>query len=112
MNKQLISCDIVCVINTVDIDIYFHKEIILIVLGAVRIVCSKTTLTGDTRFHISTLLGIEPGSLMMGSERVDHWTSGTVCKYSEIAGYPQGSPQQLTISVVKLEEGPVVSVKP
>ncbi len=40
--------------------------------------CSKTTLTGESRFHISTPLGIEPGSLMTGSQRVDHWTSGTV----------------------------------
>jgi hypothetical protein len=28
---------------------------------------------------------------MMGSKRVDHWTSGTVYEYSEIAGSPQGS---------------------
>jgi hypothetical protein len=26
---------------------------------------------------------------MMGSKRVDHWTSGTVCECSEIAGSPQ-----------------------
>ncbi len=42
------------------------------------------------RFHISTPLGIEPGSLMLGSKRVDHWTSGTVYECSEIAGSPQG----------------------
>jgi hypothetical protein len=41
--------------------------------------CSKTTLTGESWFHISTSLGIEPGSLMTGSKRVDHWTRGTVC---------------------------------
>jgi hypothetical protein len=29
---------------------------------------------------------------MTGSKRVDHWTSGTVCESSEIAGSPQGSP--------------------
>jgi hypothetical protein len=40
--------------------------------------CSETTLTGESLFHISTPLGIEPGSLIMGSKRVDHWTSGTV----------------------------------
>jgi hypothetical protein len=40
--------------------------------------CSETTLTGEPRFHISTPLGIELGSLMSGSKRVDHWTSGTV----------------------------------
>jgi hypothetical protein len=29
---------------------------------------------------------------MMGSKRVDHWTSGTVYECSEIAGSPQGFP--------------------
>jgi hypothetical protein len=43
----------------------------------------------ESRFHISTPLGIEPGSLMTGSKWVDHWTSGTVCEYTEIAGSPQ-----------------------
>jgi hypothetical protein len=28
---------------------------------------------------------------MTGSKRVDHWTSGTVCEFSKIAGSPQGS---------------------
>jgi hypothetical protein len=74
--------------------------------------CSETTLTGDSRFFISTPLGIEPGSLMTGSKWVDHWTSGTVYKCSENAGSPQGSPHQLTMSVVKLEGGPAASVKP
>jgi hypothetical protein len=32
--------------------------------------CSETTLTGESRFHISTR-GFEPGSLMTGSKRVD-----------------------------------------
>jgi hypothetical protein len=45
--------------------------------------CSETTLTGESRFHLSTPLGIEPRSLMTGSE-----TGGPlelfVC--SEIAG--------------------------
>jgi hypothetical protein len=49
---------------------------------------------------------------MTGSKRVDHWTSGTVHEYSEIAGSPQGSPQQPTMSVVKPEGGPAASVKP
>jgi hypothetical protein len=40
-------------------------------------------------FHISTPLGFEPGSLMTGSKRVDHWTSGTVYECREIAGSPQ-----------------------
>ncbi len=50
---------------------------------------SKTTLNKGFRFHISTPLGIEPGSLMMGNKRVDHWISGTVCECSEIADSPQ-----------------------
>ncbi len=59
--------------------------------------CSETTLTGESRFHISTPLGIEPGSLMTGNKWVDHWTSRTVYECSEIAGSPQGSPQQPTM---------------
>jgi hypothetical protein len=51
--------------------------------------CSETLLTGESRFHISTPMGIEPGSLMTGSEQVDHWTCGTVYECSEIAGCPQ-----------------------
>jgi hypothetical protein len=51
-----------------------------------KIYCSETLLTGKSRFHISTLLGIEPGSLMTGSKQVDHWNSGTVYGCSEIAG--------------------------
>ncbi len=51
--------------------------------------CSETTLTGEYRFHIRTPLGIEPGSLIMGSKRVDHWTSRTVYECSKIAGSPQ-----------------------
>ncbi len=51
--------------------------------------CSVTSLTGESRFHISTPLGIEPGSLMTGSKRVVHWTSETLCESSEIACSPQ-----------------------
>jgi hypothetical protein len=47
-------------------------------------------LTGESWFHISTPLGIEPGSLMTGSKGLTHWTSETV--RSEITGSPQGSP--------------------
>jgi hypothetical protein len=66
--------------------------------------CSETTLTGESQFHITTPLGIEPRSLMTGSKQVNHWTSGTVCGCSETAGSPQGSPpQQLTMSVMKPE---------
>ncbi len=46
-------------------------------------------LTGKSQFHISTPLGIEPGSIMTGSKQVDHWTSRTVYECSEIAGSPQ-----------------------
>ncbi len=52
--------------------------------------CSETTLTGVSRFHTSTSLGIEPWSLN-GNKRVDHWTSGTVYECSEIAGSPHYS---------------------
>jgi hypothetical protein len=38
---------------------------------------------------MSTPVGIEPGSLIMGSKQVDHWTVGTVYECSEIAGSPQ-----------------------
>jgi hypothetical protein len=54
-----------------------------------RVVCCETTLMGESRFHISTVLGIESGSFMTGSKRVDQWTSGTVYECSEIAGSPQ-----------------------
>ncbi len=46
-------------------------------------------LTGESqkkKSHISTPLGIEPGSLMIGSKQVVHWTSETWCECSEIAG--------------------------
>jgi hypothetical protein len=49
-------------------------------------------LIGESQFHISTPLGIEPGSLMMGSKWVVHWTSKTWYECSEIAGSLQGSP--------------------
>jgi hypothetical protein len=39
--------------------------------------CSETTLTGESRFHISTPLGLEPMSLMTGSKQVVHLTSET-----------------------------------
>jgi hypothetical protein len=55
--------------------------------------CSETTLTGESRFHISTPLRIEPGSLIMGCKQVDHWTSETVYECGEIAGSPQVYPQ-------------------
>jgi hypothetical protein len=60
-------------------------------------------LTGESRFHISTPLGIEPRSLMTGSKQVVHWTSETWCECIEIAGSPQGSP--LTADYVGCEAG-------
>jgi hypothetical protein len=45
--------------------------------------CSETTLIGESRFHISTPLGIKPGSFMTGSKGLTHWTSET-CVNSEI----------------------------
>jgi hypothetical protein len=60
---------------------------------------SKTTLTGESRFLTSTPVGIEPGSLMTGSKRVGHLTSGTVrwtqsnCRIStKLCYFLQGSP--------------------
>ncbi len=73
--------------------------------------CSKTTLTGESWFHISTPLDIEPGSLMTGRKQVNHLTSGTVYEYSVIAGSPQGSPP--AADYVGCEAGgPAASVKP
>jgi NADH:ubiquinone oxidoreductase subunit 3 (subunit A) len=43
-------------------------------------------LTGESQFHISTPLGIEPGSLMMGSKQEVHRISETWYECSEIAG--------------------------
>jgi hypothetical protein len=53
---------------------------------------SEKTLTGHSRFHISTPRGFEPGSIVMGSNRVVHWTSKRWWEWSEIAGSPQGYP--------------------
>ncbi len=48
--------------------------------------CSETTLIGKSQFHISTILGIEPGYLMTGSKGLTHLTSETVTESCEIAG--------------------------
>ncbi len=53
--------------------------------------CSETSLTGESRFHISTLWGFEPVSLVTGSKQVVHWTSETWREWSEIAGFPHYS---------------------
>jgi hypothetical protein len=73
--------------------------------------CSVTTLKGVSWFHICTPLGIEPGSLITGSKGLTHWDSDTVYECSEIAGSPQGSSQQRTMSVGKPEGGPAASLK-
>ncbi len=73
--------------------------------------CSEKMLTGESRFHISTPLGIEPGSLKTGSKRVDHWTCGTVYECKRLQGLNWAPPQQQTMLVVKPEEGPAASVK-
>jgi hypothetical protein len=39
--------------------------------------CSETTLTGESRFHISPPRGFEAESLVAGSKQVVHWTSET-----------------------------------
>ncbi len=51
--------------------------------------CSETTLTGESRFHTSIPLWLELGPLVTGSIGLTHWTSETVCEYSEIAGFAQ-----------------------
>jgi hypothetical protein len=74
--------------------------------------CSKTTLTGESRFHISTPPGIEPGSLMTGSKR---GTTGLVelcMNVVRLQAIHRAPPQQPTMSVVKLEGGPATSMKP
>jgi hypothetical protein len=48
--------------------------------------------TGESWFHKSIPLGIEPGSLMTGSKHMTHLTSETVYECSEIAGSAQSSP--------------------
>jgi hypothetical protein len=40
----------------------------------------------------SATLRLNPGPLMTGSKGLTHWTSEIVCKCSEIAGSPKGSP--------------------
>jgi hypothetical protein len=50
--------------------------------------CSKTMLTGESRFHISPPRGFEPRSPVTGSKRVVHWASETWWEWSEIAGSP------------------------
>jgi hypothetical protein len=49
---------------------------------------------------------------MMGSKRVDDWTSETVYECSEIAGSPQSSLPAVGYVVVKLEGGPAASMQP
>ncbi len=53
--------------------------------GSGRSPCSKTTLAGESQFHVSTPLGIEPRSFMTGIKR----TSGSVYESNQIVGSPQ-----------------------
>jgi hypothetical protein len=57
-------------------------------------------------------MGIEPGSLMTGSKRVDYWASGTVYERSEIPDSPQGSPPAADYFGCEAGGGPAASVKP
>ncbi len=55
--------------------------------------CSETTLTGESRFHLSTPPGdLNLWPLWREANRVVHWTSETWWESCEIAGSPQGSP--------------------
>ncbi len=67
--SNLFECASFCVVNTVNA--YFSME-------ALQGICSETTLTGESRFHIGTPLGIEPGSLLTGSKGLTHWPSETL----------------------------------
>jgi hypothetical protein len=40
---------------------------------------------------------------MTGSKRMDHWTSGTVYEYSEIAGSPQFCSSERTMFVLRAD---------
>ncbi len=73
---------------------------------------NETTLTGESQFHISTHLGIEPGSLMTGE---NGWTTGLVelCMNAvRLQALHRAPPQQSTMLVVKPEGGPTASMKP
>jgi hypothetical protein len=50
--------------------------------------CSETTLTGESRFHISPPQGIWTW-VPYGSTQVVYWTSETWWESCEIAGFPQ-----------------------
>jgi hypothetical protein len=52
-------------------------ERFLTMLANLLRLCSKTTLTGESWFHISPPRGFEPVSLVAGSKQVVHWTSET-----------------------------------
>ncbi len=63
--------------------------------------CSKTTLTGESWFHISPPRGFEPRSLVTGSKGLVHWTSETWWEPSEIAGSPQAHTLPLMVDGTK-----------
>ncbi len=73
--------------------------------------CSETRLTGESRYHISTPRGFEPGSFVMGSKQVVHWTSETRWEWSEIAGSSQGFPPAADSVGCEAGRDPAASVK-
>jgi hypothetical protein len=79
-----------CVFQALFHNNIFKEDFIPTVCLNFDVGCSEATLTGESQFHISTPLRIEPGSPIMGSKRVDHWTNGTVYDCYEIAGSPHG----------------------
>jgi hypothetical protein len=54
--------------------------------------CSETTLTGESRFHISPPGDLNLWPLWREANRLVHWTSETWWESCETAGSPQGSP--------------------
>ncbi len=78
------------------------ESFLCIALSLLWLWCSETTLTGESRFYISTPLGIWTWVPCDGKQPVVHWTSETWWEWSEIVGCQQGFPLQPTLSVVKL----------
>ncbi len=73
-------------------------------------ICSETTLTGESRFHISTPLGIEPSW-----REANGWTTGPVGLCMNAVRFQalyRASSQQPTMLVVKPEGGPAAKRSP
>ncbi len=57
---------------------FLPRTLLVVVPGMLQLLfCSETTLTGESRFHISPPRRFELVSLVVGSKQVVHWTSGT-----------------------------------